>query len=235
VTATGGAVALQSRRNHDALVLSFVADSVFNLEAFRFDGTTWQSLGIVSSSVFYSQSLTLDAAGNPVIAFLLGFGGSNAAELRVSAYDGTAWVSLGALDFVGSATDSLSAPQVAIAPDGKPWVSWSKGSLRVMSLARFDGTSFVDVPIVPPLPAFDGVGGLTFLNGDPVVAWFAETDAAKVVVTRFRNGTWEPPTTFGSPEALHLTLIANGNTVIIGGADFSFGQGVGIVTRVAFP
>jgi hypothetical protein len=34
---------------------------------------------------------------------------------------------------------------------------------------------------------------------------------------------------------LHLTLIAKGSTVIIGGADFSFGRGVGIVRRVAFP
>jgi hypothetical protein len=63
----------------------------------------------------------------------------------------------------------------------------------------------------------------------------ASSIAIAVFVTRFHDGAWEPLATYGSPEALHLTLIAKGNTVIIGGADFSFGHGVGIVRRVAFP
>lgn len=45
----------------------------------------------------------------------------------------------------------------------------------------------------------------------------------------------EPPATYGSPQVTNMTLIADGNSVVIGSADFDFGQGIGRVTRVAFP
>jgi hypothetical protein len=76
---------------------------------------------------------------------------------------------------------------------------------------------------------------LTFLNSDPVVAAFDEDNGAEITVTRFRNGAWEAPSRYGSPDVEHMTLIANGNTLLIGSADFDFGQGVARVTRVAFP
>lgn len=39
-----------------------------------------------------------------------------------------------------------------------------------MNLFRFNGTSFVVVPIVPVLTSGNDGVGLTFLNGDPVIA-----------------------------------------------------------------
>jgi hypothetical protein len=71
------------------------------LLTFRFDGTAWVSLGAVAGFVFSGQELTIDGGGNPVIAYLQGFAGSNAEALRVSTFNGTAWIPIGQLNSVG--------------------------------------------------------------------------------------------------------------------------------------
>ncbi len=215
-------------------VLSFTGNGqAFTLQARRFDGTTWALLGAVSDSVFGGHALVLKADGNPFIAYLQGAAGSNGESLRVVEFNGTAFVSRGQLDAVGDATDSLAVPQIALAPDGRPSVAWSKRSLQAASVASFDGTAFVPIPIVPALPTFNSRTGLGFLNGDLVVAGARPGGGGDV--RRFHNGAWEPPATFVTATAGDLTLIADGNTMLIGQATFASGQAFGKVTRMAFP
>jgi hypothetical protein len=215
-------------------VLSFTGGGgVFTLQARRFDGTAWALLGSVGDFVFDGHALVLNATGNPLIAYLQGAASSNGASLRVVEFDGTAFVSLGQLDTVGNATDSIAVPQIALAPDGRPSVAWSKSSLQAVSVASFDGTAFVPIPIVPALPTFNRHSGLGFLNGDLVVA--GARPGGGVDVRRFHNGAWEPPATFATATAGDLTLIADGNTMLICETTFASGQAFGKVTRMAFP
>jgi len=206
---------------------------VFTLQAHRFDGTAWALLGSVSDFDFSGHALVLNATGNPLIAYLQGAPSSNGESLRVVEFNGTAFVSLGQLDTVGNATDSIAVPQIALAPDGRPSVAWSKSSLQAVSVASFDGAAFVPIPIVPTLPTFNRHSGLGFLNGDLVVA--GGRPGIGVDVRRFHNGAWEPPATFLTATPGELTLIADGNTMLIGEMTFNAGQAFGRVTRMAFP
>ncbi|HEX7439438.1 MAG TPA: hypothetical protein VF319_05010 [Caldimonas sp.] len=104
-----------------------------------------------------------------------------------------------------------------------------------MSLAGFDGSAFVALPITPPLETFNGISALTFLNGDPVVASDLSFGTGGVDVRRLRNGAWESPATFATPRAVTLTLIPDANSVLVGETMFSFGQDLGRVSRLAFP
>lgn len=214
-------------------VLSFTGGGVFTLQARRFDGTAWLLLGNVSDFAFSGHALVLKADGNPFIAFLQGAPSSNGESLRVFEFNGTAFVSRGQLDAVGDATDSIAVPKMALGANGRPAVSWVKRSLQAVSVASFDGTAFVPVAIVPKLPASNSRSGIAFLNGDLVVASFQFGVGSDV--RRFRNGVWEPPATFVTPTGGDLTLIADGNTMLIGEMTFDSGEAFGRVTRLAFP
>ncbi len=214
-------------------IVSFVGGGgAFDLQAFRFDGTAWASLGAVAGFVFSGQELTIDGTGNPVIAYLQGFASSNAEALRVATFNGTTWISLGQLDAVSDATDHIGKMQIAIAPDGRPWVAWGKRVAASVSLAGFDGTAFVPLAIAPPLTTFNEVAALAFVNGDPVVAGSL---GGGVDVRRFHSGAWEPAVTFITPTAGALTLIPDGSSVLVGEAEFASGQAFGRMTRVVFP
>lgn len=215
-------------------VLSFIGGAGFTLQAHRLNGGVWIPLGDAASFVFAATSMTLNGAGHPVIAYRQGFGGSNAEALRVVEHDGTLWKPFQDMDFAPNANTRLNVPQMATAADGRPWLAWKKNA-EPIQLFRYDGTSFVAVPIVPVLTSSaDGVG-LAFLNGDPVIA--GVTAAARVEVRRFRSGAWEPAAFYGplrdfSPPR----LIADGNSMLAGHANFG-GNGPGIISvfRVAFP
>lgn len=215
-------------------VVSFTGGGgVFTLQARRFDGTAWLLLGNVADFAFSGHALVLKADGNPFIAFLQGGPSSNGESLRVFEFNGTAFVFRGQLDAVGDATDSIAVPKIALGANGRPAVSWVKRSLQAVSVASFDGTAFVPVAIVPRLPASNSRSGIGFLNGDLVVASFQFGVGSDV--RRFRNGVWEPPATFLTPTGGDLTLIADGNTMLICEMTFDSGQAFGRVTRMAFP
>ncbi|MEO8081516.1 MAG: Ig-like domain-containing protein, partial [Caldimonas sp.] len=214
-------------------VLTFVAGGgVFTLQAYRFDGNAWNLLGNIADLVFSEHDLVLDAVGNPFVAYLQGFAGSNAESLRVAAFNGTAFVTLGQLDATADATDAIVSPRIALAPDGKPSVAWGKRSLGGIRLAAFDGTAFADMPIVPALPSFNLAAALTFVAGDPVVAG---GQVGGVDVRRFHAGAWEPPSGFTTARAGSLVMIPGNNSVLIGETTAASGQAFGHVTRFAFP
>jgi len=216
-------------------VLVLAGGPSFTLEGHRFDGNAWNALGTFRSNVFGSIAMRLNAAGNPVVAMSGGFVGSGE-QLEVAEHNGTSWVQLGAaLDSAPNSNVRLGPPQIAIAPDGRPWVAWHKSGGDV-SLARFDGTAFVAMPVAPALLTYNGVAGLAFVNGDPVVAGGHQFNGGQVDVRRLRNGAWEPQSLLGMPgRASAVTLAASGNSVLIG-APTQFGNdGLARVSRLLFP
>jgi hypothetical protein len=203
-------------------VLTFIGGgNSFVAVGHRFVSGTWTSLGTIAQPVFPagrlpgSVKLAIDGAGRPVVAFLRGIFGSNAASLEAAVHDGSAWVALGGvIDAVSDATDRISPPALAIAPDGRPWLAWDGSGGAVVKLARFDGTAFVALPIDPPLGTFNGVVGLAFVGGDAVIAG---AQFSPLRVSRLRSGVWEAPIAVAPPGALNdVTLLPAGDALVIG-------------------
>lgn len=90
------------------------------------------------------------------------------------------------------------------------------------------------MPIVPALPSFNLVAGLTFVGGDPVVAGGRQVGSG-VDVRRFHAGAWEPPSVFTTARPGSLVMIPGKSAVLIGETTFDSGRAFGHVTRFAFP
>jgi hypothetical protein len=211
-------------------VVSFIASSIFVLQAHRFENGAWVSLGNIDGPVFTKHSLAIRADGTPTAAYLRGAFGSNASVLVAAQHNGTAWQSLGSV-IDSSPTGALGRPTIAFAPDALPWVAWSR--INDVRLVRFDGTAFVEVPIDPVLATFNGQSSFAFLNGDPVVIGSDVFLSGRIDLRRLRNGAWEPPVIL---RAAGLTgtvwLAAGADSAVIAETVTS---GIGRVSRVLFP
>ena len=82
-------------------------------------------------------------------------------------FDGTTWVNVGSPDF----SPSANAPNLAIAPDGTPYVGFQngdaayKGSVMVYSAGAWSfvgGTTFTPAPAGSPALAFSPTDGLLY-------------------------------------------------------------------------
>ncbi|HVU04341.1 MAG TPA: hypothetical protein VHE30_21435 [Polyangiaceae bacterium] len=188
-------------------------------------GKTWTPLG---TPFFGAQQqvgevhLTLKPDGNPVVAWLEGTGGSNAARLYAAEFDGVNWTTLGgAIDSVPDATQGLSPASVAW--DGAPVVAWAKwlSGPRVFGVKRWNGSSWADLtPPADPLRQPFRVEVLAEA-GHLTIAWGEDGD------TRFQqyaSGTWGTATSFhsGSLQKVAYPMLASG-----GGRLYMSHQGAG--------
>ena len=210
------------------LVFSTVA---FNpspvLRGLRFDGTNWVDLG--SFTAFLAgHTMILDANGNPIVAFLRGVGGSNAATLEVVRNTGIAWAAMGGvLDSTPNATQGIGVPTLALDGSGQPWLTWNHFPSPPVTLVRFDGTTFVPVPVTPT--PTHGHPVLTFINGDPVLA--IGDDSTEV--RRQHNGVWEPALPVAVDGRGPIAAQPSNGALILGVT--GNGNGVGTLLKVAFP
>jgi len=195
------------------------------LRGFRFDGTAWQDLGSLTSD-FALPTMELDNDGNPVVALLRGTPGSNAATLGVLRNTGAGWVAVGGvIDSTPNATQGIGEPSLAIDGAGQPWVAWNHSPAPPVNLVRFDGTTFVPVPIVP-VPA-SGHPALTFIGGDPVLA--VGDDSSQVL--RLHNGVWDTPLPVAVDGRGAIDAKASNGALVMGIG----GPGLARVLRVSFP
>ncbi|MFO1077247.1 MAG: hypothetical protein U1E73_05920 [Planctomycetota bacterium] len=152
----------------------------------------------------------LKADGNPVVAWLEGIAGSNAALLFAREFDGTNWLPLGGtLDSVPNATQLLGPPNVVV-DGGTFYIAWFKRiNTDNITVLRWNGSAWVDLAFAATAqPAPDsnfGKLGLALRNGQPMLAYSANT-APFVAV--FDGTSWAPgieavgPTTIGAPQPL---------------------------------
>jgi len=156
-----------------------------NVRLFRLEQGTLVSLTNVTT-LAGDPHVVLQADGTPLVTFLQGFGGSNAAAVRVVRVVNGVVQQLGTdLDSVPNATQGISHPRIVMSGT-EPWAFWVKNGL--VKAARFDGTNWIAQPF-----AADVVGGFGFdaavLGSDPIIV---AGDEARLKVLRFHNGAWEP-------------------------------------------
>lgn len=220
-------------QNRPVLVFKKSGVGSGGLEGHRFSGTSWSALGVInpgSSLAGAGLAITIDGANRPLVAYTISpfpF----VVAMDVSRHDGNSWVNLGRIDIVGN-SGVLGQPALALAADGQPWVAWRNFCCSAVQLKRFDGSTFVAVPIAPAFNASNQAYEMTFLNGNPVLAAFSGENAG-VQVIRLRNGAWEPPTVVRTPEPRFVRMQPGpGNTVFM---SLSIVGSQARVTQLAFP
>jgi hypothetical protein len=177
--------------------------------------------------------LVLKPDGNPVVTWLEGTGGSNAARIYVSEFDGSQWNLLGgALDSTPDATQSISTPGIAY--DGTPVVTWAKytGLTRVLGVLRWNGSTWDDLSPAPtPNPEYRKMI-VAAAAGKITLAWAKDGD----LVYRQHDGTsWGTETSFHAPS---LEKIADPVFAMGAGRLFMSHQGAaddGYVLRLPLP
>jgi hypothetical protein len=198
------------------------------LKGFRFDGSSWVDLGSLSGNLG-GHVMRLDANGNPIVAYLEGTGGSNAARLKVLRNTGNAWLALGGvLDSTPDATQSIGLPSLAIDGAGQPWLAWNHVPGAPLNLVRFDGSAFVPVVVTTPSP-LSGHPALAFVGADPVIVMGDDSG----IVLRFHNSAWEAPLPLAIDSRGPVDLVASNGALVI--AVTGNGNGVGTLLKVAFP
>jgi hypothetical protein len=168
-------------------VITFTDPNNGSVRLFRLEQGVLVSQAIVATLAADPQ-LALQADGATLVAYLQGFGGSNAAALRVvRVVDGVVQPLGGTIDSVPNATQGIGQPRV-LARGNEPWVFWNKfdGVTRTHA-ARFDGTNWIEVPF--PTPIDGSELAVALLNGEPLLA--ASYGERQVQVLRLRNGAWE--------------------------------------------
>lgn len=171
--------------NANRAVLTFSDPNVSTVRVFRLEQGVLVSLASVSLA--FDPHLALQDDGTPVIAFIQGFGGSNAGAMQVGrVVNGSVQLLGGTIDSVPNATQNIGEPRIVMR-GSEPWAFWVKNGL--VNAARFDGTNWIAQPFVAPVNGGFDIDARLF-NGDPIIA---AGDVGTINVLRFRNGAWEPP------------------------------------------
>ncbi len=166
-------------------VITLTDPNVSNIQLFRLEQGALVSMAAMPTLAF-NPHLALQADGTPLVAFIQGFGGSNAGAVQVvRVVNGSVQPLGGTIDSVGDATQSLGPPRVLLRGN-EPWVFWVKNGLA--AAARFDGTNWIAQPFDLPVDASFALDVALF-GGDPIVA---ASRVEGIQVLRFRNGAWEP-------------------------------------------
>lgn len=169
----------------------------------RWTGSSWEALSgdpsataTGSASNFYRESLQLDSAGNPVVAWDELEEGSASVTINVRRWDGSAWASFGA-----NTTVSFGLGPVAhVDKADRPIVAWSAfdGTARNVYVRRWSGTTWEligdalsanpgETNAYPSSMETDKAGNLF------MAAWeYDATGAFNVYVRRLTGTTWEP-------------------------------------------
>ncbi len=215
-------------------VLAFQRGFFVEVHRFEAASSSWVSLGVPTAVIGGAIDTRFDMAlmpnGDPVLALVQGFFGSNAEQLRVARHNGSTWVALGGvLDSTPNATQQFGRPNIAGGLNG-PWLHYVKTG-GVLRLLRFDGSGWEinEVPRPAGATTLQNPNALGLLNDDPVIAF--NDFSLGGFVTRFSGGRFEAliPT---RGRASSMALAIRGGQVLLGEEDSCCNL---IVKRVLFP
>ena len=165
-------------------VITFTDPNVSNIQLFRLEQGALVSMAAMPTLAF-DPHLALQADGTPVVAYIQGFGGSNAGALRVARVVNGVVQQLGAtIDSVGDATQQIGSPRVLMRGT-EPWAFWVKNGF--VNAARFDGTNWISQPFGTPVDGGFAIDVALF-GGDPILA---ASRVNGMQVLRFHAGAWD--------------------------------------------
>jgi hypothetical protein len=147
-------------------------------------------------------------------------------QLRVLRNTGSAWVFIiSSLDGVPNGTERIGSVSMARDASGKPWLTWLHvAGVSLTHMARFDGASFVDVPLPATVPS-----GHPAVGGDPVLA----IGDGSSNVLRSHGGAWEAPVPVAVDGRGPIVAAPSNGALVIGVT--GIGNGVATIMKVAFP
>jgi hypothetical protein len=159
------------------------SDQSINSEIFvrRWNGINWQEMGSGSASgggisdnsgfSFY-PSIALDPSSLPYIAWDDDSGGNR--EIYVRRWNGSDWIEIGTNSASGGGISNNSGiselPSIAVAPDGKPYVTWedtSNGDEEIY-VRRWNSSNWEEVG-----PGSASGGGISNNSGNSMSAYIA--------------------------------------------------------------
>jgi hypothetical protein len=155
------------------------------LTVMSFDGTAWNNVGnpgFVTPYQYGYQSLALDSAGVPYVAFQ-----DNVSPFPISVmkFNGVSWVYLG-----GNVSDSVGRyPTITFSPTGAPYVSFMDTGGRA-TVKTFDGTNWNTIG--PRCFSSSAASWLTLSldqNGNPFVA-YEDLHYSISHIMAFNNQSW---------------------------------------------
>ena len=126
-------------------IISYRDPTTNKISASVFDGTNWNLLGAAefTPGAAYDNSLTLDALGNPYVAFRDGNAGGAGS---VMTFDGISWIHVGSAGFTPGTATYID---IAIDNNGDPVVVYQDGANgQDGSAMKFNGTSWGQVGAV---------------------------------------------------------------------------------------
>lgn len=181
----------------------------------RWNGTTWELIGPAEFSVMqaYYIDLTLDADGDPVVAYQ---DRANGYKTTVQRWNGSSWEVIGPSGFT---TEAAYKQALVLDDSGNPIVAhyysaqtrvvvhrWDGSAWQVLSAAGIDTWNYTSTSLV-----LDGTGA-------PVLAYSSPSGEHDVTVRRWNGSIWEllGSGSFGSeyPNNLCLTVDTTGSPLL---------------------
>ena len=201
------------------LVLGYIRGGLLDTQVYRFTAAGgWASLGAPGANLGRAvDSGQFDLALTPddrvVIALLRAdvFG----IDLRVARLDGSNWTPLGGVIDGTTHCGGCGFGKLSLTggSDG-PWLHYTLPHAQVSRLVRFDGANWPG----SALPVTGLASAFALQNGVPIVAAFTfdfSDNSARLHLSRFVNGAFEPPFTTGGGTRL-MRIVTRGNRVVIG-------------------
>jgi hypothetical protein len=206
-------------------VLVFSDANLGALRALRLEQGVLVSMAPPTIPTAALTTMTLQADGTPLVAYLNINGWLTAAALRNGA-----WQSLGFIDTIPNSTQGITSARIVLR-GAEPWVVWSKffqdGGYR-LNAARYDGAQWVAQPFETPVTE-EGEVGVT--GNDLLVAHRSGGNSNGLTIRRFRDGAWELPFDATTLLPVDFHLAAGGGTVAV----VANSRNEATVQRLAFP
>jgi len=179
----------------------------------RWNGSSWEEVGAGSASGggisdndgdSWESALAVAPNGTPYVAWSDLSGGDS--EIYVLRWNGSSWEEVGAGSASGGGISNnsggSSAPALAVAPNGTPYVAWSdsSGGDSEIYVRRWNGSSWEEVGAgsaggsgISDNSGDSGAPSLAIApNGTPYVAWSDSSGGdAEIYVRRWNGSSWE--------------------------------------------
>lgn len=175
--------------NNNELYFGF-RNSSAKLSVYKFDGSSWQSIGPVNVSLQNADEINIGFTpdNRPIVIYR---GLSSGFKLYVKQYVTPNWIDVG-LPYTPILTPSK--PYVAIANDGTPYITFAdNGVSNYVLVKKFNTTTsnWDDISSSTISSGITQLGGLVVIDGIPYVAFRDQGTGFDIQVKRFNGSNWE--------------------------------------------